>query len=64
MELLPHVKVEPDNLKDYIESVKDDKTKTKKIVISQFSAKDLVRLKEPTSEAFDKAHYYKNPNLY
>ena len=47
MELLPHVKVEPDNLKDYIESVQDDKSKSKRIVISQFSAKDLVRLKEP-----------------
>ena len=44
--------------------MENDKSKTKKIVICQFSAKDLVRLKEPTSGEFDKAHYYKNPNLY
>jgi alpha-aminoadipic semialdehyde synthase len=34
LELLPHDKVEPDNLKAYIESMKDDKSRTKKIVIS------------------------------
>ena len=64
LELLPHVNYVTPTLKAYIQSMKDDKSRTKKIVISQFSAKDLVRLKEPSSGDFDKAHYYKNPNLY
>jgi saccharopine dehydrogenase (NAD+, L-lysine-forming) len=33
-------------------------------VISIFTAKDLVELKQETGEPFDKAHYYKQPNLY
>jgi len=40
--MLPHVLVEPDKLKEYCESVAEDKNRGKKIVISQFSAKDLV----------------------
>ena len=45
LELLPHEKVEPDNLQEYVESKKGEKAATKKIVISIFSAKDLVELK-------------------
>jgi alpha-aminoadipic semialdehyde synthase len=49
----------------YIEDHKEDKERTKKIVICVYAAKDLVRLKEPVEgQPFDKAHYYKNPNLY
>ena len=47
MECLPHVKVAPDDLAKYIEDNKDNKDKGKKIVISTFTAKDLVRLKNP-----------------
>ena len=64
LELLPHVKVEPDNLEAYIESVKDDKARTKKIIIAQYAAKDLVKLKVDNGQAFDKKHYYQNPHLY
>ena len=67
LECLPHIKVEPKNLKEYLEKVRseDIKKHNKTIIISQFSAKDLVRLKEgDNDEPFDKAHYYKNPHLY
>jgi len=68
LEMLPHVKVEPDDLASYIESHKEEKSRIKTIVISQFSAKDLVRLKNGEEDGkqvpFDKAHYYKNPHLY
>ena len=62
--MLPHVLVEPDKLKEYVESVAEDKNRGKKIVISQFSAKDLVKLKEDSGAPFDKQDYYKNPHLY
>jgi len=52
--MLPHVLVEPDNLKDYVKSMEDDKNRGKKIVISQFSAKDLVQLKDDSDTPFDK----------
>lgn len=65
LEMLPHEKVEPDNLEKYIADHKDDKAAGKKIVISIFSAKDLVELKEPVEgQAFDKKHYYNEPNMY
>jgi hypothetical protein len=64
LEMLPHVKVTPDDLPKYLEENKDNKAHTKKVVITTYAAKDLVRLKEPNGQPFDKAHYYKNPNLY
>jgi hypothetical protein len=49
---------------EYIKNENDPKF-NKSIIISQFTAKDLVRLKEDGDEdIFDKAHYYKNPHLY
>jgi hypothetical protein len=49
---------------EYIKNENDPKF-NKSIIISQFTAKDLVRLKEGGDEdTFDKAHYYKNPHLY
>lgn len=36
----------------------------KKIVIVVFTQKDLVKHKENPSLAFDKVHYYANPNQY
>lgn len=63
--MLPHVKVEPDDLEKYLEDNKDVKAKTKKIVITIFTAKDLVELKNPVEgQAFDKKHYYSEPNKY
>ena len=44
--------------------MEEDKNRGKKIVISQFSAKDLVSLKEDSGAPFDKQDYYKNPHLY
>jgi hypothetical protein len=64
LECLPHVKVEPDDLEAYIAKNKDDRASTKKIVISIFTAKDLVEPKEDKGEPFDKKDYYKNPNNY
>jgi hypothetical protein len=54
LKMLPHVLVEPDNLQAYVKSMEEDKDRGKKIVISQFSAKDLVRLKEDSGAPFDK----------
>lgn len=55
LEQLPHVFVDPDELKDV--STKYD---NKKIIISQFTGKHLVRHKE--GKEFDKCHYYAHPN--
>jgi hypothetical protein len=49
--------VEPDSLSEYLEKVKEDKDRNKKIVISQFAAKDLVKPKDDNA-VFDKSHYY------
>jgi alpha-aminoadipic semialdehyde synthase len=57
LEQLPHVKVDPDDLKD-MEGKYDNKT----IIISQFTSKHLVRHKE--GQPFDKADYYAHPNKY
>jgi len=59
---LPHDIVEPDDLKSYIEASKNDPLRTKKIVISIFASKYLVKRKD--GSAFDKQHYYKNPLMY
>jgi hypothetical protein len=52
LECLPHVKVEPSNLQAYLELIKgEDATKNNKhIIITQFSAKDLVRLKDGSED--------------
>lgn len=60
LEQLPHDKVEPDQLKEYVDSGKGS---LHKIVISQFAAKDLVRNKDK-SRAFTKSEYYKNPQFF
>lgn len=46
LQLLPHKMVEPDDLSSYLEQIKDSKDRNKSVIISQFQAKDLVRLKE------------------
>lgn len=43
---LPHIFVEPDNLKNYLEETKNDPKRTKKIVISVFASKFLVKRKD------------------
>jgi alpha-aminoadipic semialdehyde synthase len=53
LQQLPHVMVEPDDLKDL--SAIDNK----RIVISQFSAQHLVKHKGGLP--FNKQHYYENP---
>jgi alpha-aminoadipic semialdehyde synthase len=62
--LLPHDRVEPDDLESYLESKKGDKASCKKIVICVFQAKDLVEPKVPSEEPFNKKHYYREPNKY
>ena len=59
LEQLPHIKVEPDQLKNLAEIMGTD---NKRIVISQFSGKHIVRHKEGL--AYDRLHYYANPNQY
>ena len=52
LELLPHQKIEPDDLKSHFESGNYD---NKKVIISQFKAKDLVRkVTAEVDEPFDK----------
>jgi len=59
LELLPHQKIEPDDLKLYFDSGMVD---NKKVIISQFKAKDLVRKTTGEGdEPFDKKDYYANP---
>jgi len=57
LEQLPHVYVDPDELKNI-----DDTYDNKKIIISQFTSKHLVKHKE--GNPFDKADYYAHPNRY
>lgn len=60
--MLPHQKIEPDDLKSYFESGNID---NKKVIISQFKAKDLVRkVTAEVEEPFDKKDYYENPQNY
>ena len=61
--MLPHVKVEPDNLEKYLEDNKNEKSAQKKIVISIFTAKDLVEPKN-ADDKFNKQEYYDQPNKY
>lgn len=56
LEQLPHEKVDPDDLKNL------KSTDTRKIIISNFEAKHLVRHKD--GKPFDKKDYYANPNEY
>lgn len=51
-------------MEGYLQSCANDSQRTKKIVITQFASKDLVQLKTPNEEPFDKSNYYKNPHLY
>ena len=60
LELLPHEKVEPDQLKEYPRL--HDGESNKKIVISQFTSKHLVKRKD--DKQYDKADYYEHPNQY
>lgn len=57
LEQLPHVYVDPDELKNM-----EGKFDNKKIIISQFTSKHLVKHKE--GKPFDKADYYAHPNRY
>lgn len=57
LEQLPHIKVDPDDLKSYQES-----SDNKRIIIAQFTSKHLVRHKE--GMPFDKCDYYSHPNKY
>jgi alpha-aminoadipic semialdehyde synthase len=59
LEQLPHVKVDPDELKNLESIVGKD---TKKIIISQFASKHMVKHKE--GHAFNKSDYYAHPQNY
>ena len=55
---MPHIKVDPDELEKFT-----DKNDNKRIIISNFTAKHLVRPKDD-SQSFDKTDYYNNPRKY
>eukprot|EP00347_Sterkiella_histriomuscorum_P023953 403332813 len=57
LEQLPHVFVDPDELKDVANNYDN-----KKIIISQFTGKHLVKHKE--GNEFSKSDYYAHPNNY
>lgn len=57
LEQLPHEFVDPDELKNVA-----DKYDNKKIIISQFTGKHLVKHKK--GQEFSKSHYYSHPNEY
>jgi len=59
LELLPHVKVAPSELREWL-AVPENKSNNNQIVISQFTSQDLAEHKDPSRE-FSKADYYKNP---
>lgn len=61
LEQLPHVKVQPSKLREWLADPKN-KANNKQIVISQFTSGDLSRHKE--GKPFDKSHYYTNPEEY
>lgn len=59
LEMLPHDNVDPFDLKKYFEEGRGD---PRKIVISQFSSKHLVKHKD--GKQFDKNDYYQNSSDY
>ena len=62
LELLPHIKVAPDELVHYMKGGKKHADAENKIIISQFEAKDLVEHKE--GKEFVKSEYYKKPSKF
>lgn len=61
LEQLPHVKVDPKDLRSFLEDPANAKN-NKQIVICSFTSADLVRHKQ--GKAFDKKDYYSNPENY
>jgi alpha-aminoadipic semialdehyde synthase len=58
LEQLPHVKVDPEDLPTY------KSENNKEIVISIFTAKNLVKKIKDDGSPFDKAHYYSHSEEY
>lgn len=62
LEQLPHVKVAPRDLKDFL-SQEDVKKNNKQIIIVTFSSGDLAKPKE-AGKVFDKKEYYSSPENF
>lgn len=62
LEQLPHVKVDPSDLREYL-SKPENANNNKQIIISKFASGDLVKPLDQ-SKAFDKKDYYENPHNY
>ena len=62
LEQLPHVKVKPEDLREYLADP-DNAANNKQIIISQFSSGDLVKNVDET-KSYDKKDYYANPENY
>jgi len=62
LEQLPHVKVKPEDLKNYLADP-ENAANNKQIIISQFASGDLVKRKEG-SEPFNKNEYYEFPEKF
>jgi len=62
LEMLPHAKVPPSELRAYLADP-GNASNNKQIIISIFSSKDISRPKDRTKE-FNKDHYYAHPEEY
>lgn len=61
LELLPHVKVAPEDLHEFVKDP-ENKKKNKQIVITQFETKDMV--KRTDGKPYSKRDYRENPHEY
>ena len=67
-ELLPHEYIDPTDLPNLKQDILSGKRSRSQLYGVIATAKDMVRIKSPTSSAsaapFDKAHYYAHPDQY
>ena len=62
LEQLPHVKVPPSELREYLANP-ENANNNRQIIISVFSSADISRPRDKTKQ-FNKQHYYKHPEEY
>lgn len=59
LEQLPHVKVPPSELREYLANP-ENANNNRQIIISTFASQDIARPKD-SSQEFNKEHYYRHP---
>ena len=62
LEQLPHVKVPPSELREYLANP-ENANNNRQIIISTFASQDIARPKD-SSQEFNKEHYYRHPEQY